>query len=111
VDGGSAEAIIDAAINEALADLDDRGDDDKPRRVLIELTLARMKNGLVEASIKAQSKLPPRQTASTIGNLAKRKDRAVLMFQELSPEDPDQPSFGELTGDPDGAGNESDDTE
>lgn len=96
VDHGAAELIIDAAIKEALEDLDDRGEDDKPRKVLIELSVQRMANGLVEAHVKAQAKLPPRQTASTIGSLAKRPKGVELMFQEFSPEDPAQPSFEEL---------------
>lgn len=90
INGGAAEAIIDRAIDDALRDAEDRGQDEKPRKVVIELTLVQQENGLVEASVTAAAKLPPRKTAPTVARLKKHANGAALLFQEHDSADPDQ---------------------
>lgn len=69
LDNGSARAIINRAILEAVTDLDDRAaDDDKPRKVVIELTFERRKNSDVEVSVEAIAKVPSWTSRCTTGH-------------------------------------------
>lgn len=62
---GAAKKIIDVELLKAARDIIDRGDEDeKPRKVVIEVTLE-VKNGMVVASVAAQAKIPPYRTANT----------------------------------------------
>jgi hypothetical protein len=93
VDQGSAELIIDRAINEATRDIDDRGADGKPRKIMIEVQLQQVPDGRVDITVAAHPKLPPRQTASTVARVRTMPNGgADLLFQEFSPENPDQTS-------------------
>lgn len=97
---GSARLIIDRAIQEAVSDTDDRAaDDGKPRKVTIELTLERRGDGLIEAHVAAQAKLPPRRTASTVGRPIRRDEKTRVFFQEWNAENPDQGTFPVLDKD------------
>lgn len=96
LDGGAARAIIDAAIAEALRDLDDRGDDEQARKVEILITVKQMENGLVDTHVEASAKVPRRRTASTIGKIKRDgKQQTRLLFQDLAPDDPDQRTIDE----------------
>ncbi len=99
LDGGAAGVIIDAAIREAVGDLDDRGEDEKPRKVTIEITLKRMDNGLIESHVEACAKVPRRRTATTVGRVAGNGGKGMgLLFQSQVPDDPDQRTIDELEG-------------
>lgn len=88
--------IIDAAIQEAIADVIDRGaEDEKPRKVVIELELRKIrKEPNVFAAIKAQAKLPPRQGPTTH---AMEMGEDKLFFSPRFAHEPDQ---AELEFDP-----------
>lgn len=95
VDNGAAGAIIDAAIREAVRDLDDRGaEDGKPRKVSIVLELLRGEQGLVVAHVEAAAVLPKRRTG---GHLAKvrlgKSNEPELFIQDADPTDPSQATF------------------
>jgi hypothetical protein len=94
--GGAAELIINHAIEQAVADVDDRGEDGKARKVAIELSLVKRSDGLVEAEVAAQAKLPPRRTASTVSKPVRGQDETKLLFQGFAPDNPDQQTFGVL---------------
>lgn len=96
LDDGSARLIVNAAIREAIHDLDDRGDDGKPRKVLVELELLKADNGLVVAHVAAQAKMPPRKTAGTIAKVAIQNQQPGLLFQDMAPEDPSQRTIDEV---------------
>ncbi len=98
LDGGRAEAIIDAAIKTAVADIDDRGEDGKPRTVNIVVSLVRLPNseGKIAAHVEAEAKLPRRRTASTIGLVQQKHGKANLVFQTEAPEDPHQTTIDSL---------------
>ncbi len=99
LDSGAAKAIINAAIKEAVSDLDDRGGDDgKARTVLIQIVLTPRSNGQAEVEVQATAKLPPRRTASTVAALRFAKDGggSQLLFQDLAPDDPDQKTIDEV---------------
>lgn len=100
LDAGNAGAIIDAAIREAINDLDDRGNDDgKPRQVEIKITFDLADNGQVIASVEASPRIPRRRTHSTFGRLHVNGREAQVHFQTLDPKDPDQRTIDELEGD------------
>ncbi len=95
LDNGTARAIIDKAIAEAVADIDDRGDDGKPRKIKIEIELKQMDNGQVESAVQASAVVPARRTASTFAKVRKNKDKAQLLFQDLASDDPNQTTIDE----------------
>lgn len=99
LDQGAAGAIIEAALREAVADLDDRGQDKKPRQVSITVTLLQLENGQVAVDVDAAAKLPRRRTASTFCRLQKQARGAALTFQEFAPEHPDQRTIDEALSD------------
>lgn len=96
LDGGAARAIIDAAIRDAVRDLDDRGEDEKPRFVEVRLSLSRMDNGLLACHVEAAAKTPRRRTASTVGQVARRGGDVGVLFQTYAPEDPHQRTIDEV---------------
>ncbi len=96
LDSGAARVIIDAAIRAAIVDLDDRGEDQKPRKVVITLDLKALDNGMITASVDAQVKVPARRTASTLGNVRTRDAMPQMMFQTLAPDDPSQRTIDEV---------------
>jgi hypothetical protein len=88
---GAAREAIDLAIRTAIADVDDRGDDGKARKVQIVIELKRHDNGTVATVVEAAAVLPKYRTAETFSKFHKRSDKHVgLLFDSLSPEDPDQ---------------------
>lgn len=96
LDNGSARAIINRAILEAVTDLDDRAaDDDKPRKVVIELTFERRKNSDVEVSVEAIAKVPKRRTASTVATLRLADNGSQLQFNDMATDDPSQRTIDE----------------
>ncbi len=98
IDGGSAALIIDKAIADAVHDLDDRGEDGKPRQVHILLILQRMDNGLIEAHVEAEAKAPKRRTASHIAQLKRDGGSSDLLFQQYDSSDPSQRTIDEMEG-------------
>lgn len=98
LDSGIARAIINTEIKRAIADADDRGGEDgKARKVKIELSLV-MSKGLLVVSVAAKAELPPYISNHTLGKVMERSTKAggrtkLLLFQENSPENPEQPSF------------------
>ena len=98
LDGGASGAIIDAAIADAVRDIDDRGEDGKPRTVEIRLNFIKRPNGQVEVEVEAAAKVPRRRTASTCCNLKSNPTGTspILLFQQYSPADPDQRTIDEL---------------
>jgi hypothetical protein len=90
LDGGRAAGIINAAIKAAVADLDDRGDDKKARKVSITIELKKDKNGMIFTSTQAKTQLPPYQTGGTLSVMKVGKNGPQLEFQPMAPDDPTQ---------------------
>lgn len=94
---GTAEAIINHEIALAIRDVDDRGsEDEKPRKVAIEIAMTPRKDGCVEVEVAALAKLPPRRCAPTVARPSHKEDRTSLWFQEFNAENPDQATFPEM---------------
>lgn len=98
LDNGRARAIIDAAIREAIGDLEDRAEyDEKPRDVIIKIRFELRKNKEVDVTVDAVAKMPPRKTAMTSGQIVDREGRAGVRFSALAPDDPMQMTIDETT--------------
>ena len=98
LDGGNVRAMIDREIARAVADLDDRGQEDgKPRKVSIEIQLTNEGN-LITVKVIAQAKLPPLLSGTTAADISLigPKKTPALGFQNMNPERPDQPTFPEM---------------
>ncbi len=99
LDGGRAAGIINAALKQAVADLDDRGDDLKARKVTIVVEMEKSENsGHVFATVKAKTSLPEYKTGGTLAEFKQlpRGGGVALLFQPLSPHDPDQEPLPEI---------------
>ena len=95
--GGIGGAIIDKEIDIAVADIDDRGDDGKVRKVMVCIELEKRENGTIDCRIKAAAKLPVRQTVPTNAEVKRSREGGLqLVFQESNPERVDQPTFPDL---------------
>lgn len=97
-DGGMARFLIDREINRAINDLEDRAEHDgKPRKVVIEVELM-VKEGLIIADVSATAKLPAYRSRKTVCKLRmESKGQHALIFQTANPENPDQPTFGDVS--------------
>jgi hypothetical protein len=97
LDGGMAQGIVDAAITMAIADLDDRGRDGKPRQVVITLGMVQPEgSAYIVANVKATAKLPAYQTGDIVAKMQRDKGQSQLVFETFSPDNPDQPAFPAL---------------
>jgi hypothetical protein len=91
LDNGASRLVIDNTINLAVADLDDRGTDGKPRKVVITLQLQQADNGLVVGHVETKLVLPALKTAGTVAEFRRRQNKSTqLVFQQFAPEDPEQ---------------------
>lgn len=99
LDGGAARMMIDAALRSAIADLDDRGKDLKPREVNIKITMMLLENSSPVVRAEASTKVPSFRTAETVGILRREGPRSVVHFQSLSPDDPHQRTIDEQIDD------------
>lgn len=99
LDQGAAALVIDAAIREAIKDLDDRGEDGKPRQVNIVLNLQRLDGGQVMAHVEASPKLPRRRTGGTVGKITCKGGESNVLFEPHSPDNPDQKTIHDFIQD------------
>lgn len=79
LDGGAAGPLIEEELRRAVADLDDRGDDERKRKVVVQVTMFK-KEGQAFVSLAAQAKLPPRQTRDVRGRTRKERGVPRLLF-------------------------------
>ena len=109
LDGGRAGAIIDAALSTMIRDLEERGHDGKARTVTITLT-AGLNKGMVGVDLQAKPILPSFRTNLTQASIREERRsggvglKTSLYFQELNPENPEQPHFDAMDRDIDTKG-------
>lgn len=106
IDNGIAGAIINAAIKEAVTDLEDRGKEDKKaRRIEIGIELQLTARGEVDVSVEAHARIPKRRSASTrcaVRQDGKGPNNVKLVFQAFDPDNPNQRTIDEIENiDPD----------
>lgn len=90
---GQARATVNAAINAAIRDVEDRGADGKPRKVTVEVEFRRVGSGdRIDVVVKAKPTLPPYVTDPTV-SAVKIDDRGkvTLAFSPADGDNPDQP--------------------
>lgn len=87
---GFARSVINNAISEALRDIETRGNDEKPRVVVVTLTLEKLSNGPVSIDVKAICKCPDYKVEPTIGNIRITDRGPVFEFKSDSPDNPGQ---------------------
>lgn len=96
---GAAEAIINAAIKQAVMDMDDRAHEDgKPRMVMIQLTFQKDEDQ-VFVYVDAQAKMPPRRTPRTIAEVHVLDNGPTLQFQTMDAGNPRQRTIDERLDD------------
>lgn len=98
--GALAEGLFGVQVNDALntikADLDNRGHDGQVRTLTIKIKFHReVLRGEASASTiidpEVAPSLPSYRPSSTVGKIKMIAGEPFLLFEELSPENPDQP--------------------
>lgn len=86
---GAGQLIIDAALNQAVHDTEDRGKDGKSRKVQINVNIKQLASGDVAVDIEAFVKLPNFRTSPTLGRVKidREKRRKVLELRTEPIED------------------------
>mgnify|MGYP001612693777 CR=1 FL=1 len=93
LDNGVGGLLIDREIDKAVADLEDRGEEDnKIRKVVIQLEL-QIKDGMVIGHVAVEAKLPPRRSRPTLLTLKVKDGKPGLLFQTQNADNPNQPTF------------------
>lgn len=96
LDYGIVGEMIDAALQTAMRDIDDRGEDGAARTVAIEVVMKKNLKAAgkpVEVHVKCQPKLPPTQSGAVITTPVRAGQQVDFLFQPSSPHDPDQPGM------------------
>jgi hypothetical protein len=94
LDHGFARVTINEAIKEVANDLEQRGDDEKPRKVVITLTMTQLNENDTEVQFNVEAKVPPMKLATTIAQ--KRpvgQGNSGIAFRPENPTRPDQPTL------------------
>ena len=95
--GGSAAAVINAALRVAISDLEDRGlEDGKERKVTIEVVMKKIAADTDIVDVTADPTIPKFrcEPTSAVGRI--RDGQPYLLFQTDNPERNDQPTFPQM---------------
>ena|ERR1700676_5117515 len=96
LDDGRAKIICERAMAEAVSDLEDRGQDGKPRVVNLKITLEQESEDSYSIVVEAGTKRPGWKTAPHPAKARKQRGETTLVFQEFSTEDPSQTRIEDL---------------
>lgn len=100
LDLGAAGLIINDAIDRAVSDLDDRGEDEAVRKVKVEIRMKKRPDGNIEVAVAAKAELPPRLTSSQVMGLKQTgKGKVAALFQEWDKDNPNQSTMDLEGGD------------
>lgn len=89
---GFAGKCIDKAIASIVQDIEQRGDDNKDRKLVITYTFTPSKDSRVEIDTQIQTKVPALRPYKTVAKLG--KGSGELEFDPDSGENPDQLTIG-----------------
>lgn len=95
---GAARVVIDQAIARAAEDVEDRGDDEKERKVNITLTMLREDNGEIKTTVQVGVGLPKWKTHPTRAKAVGHGDQTQLVFQSLAQDDANQTDIEDHMG-------------
>lgn len=88
---GFARSIIDAALAAAIRDLEDRGaEDEKPRKVVITVSLLKIGEDGVAATVEAAAKVPAYRIPATVADMRPGAKGPSVEFRSDSPGNPSQ---------------------
>ena len=90
LDEGAAGIIIDKAIQRAVNDLDDRGDDKEVREVTIKLRMKQDDDSRIITKVEVKTTVPPHRTRGTIANKRQTNNQCALLFQQHDASNPNQ---------------------
>lgn len=99
---GFARGIIDAALEAAQRDTEDRGSDEKKRKVVIEISFYKIDDGTVAIGLEAVAKMPKYQIPDTVATIqapTKKGSAPAFAFRSDSPERPDQTTIDDAMDD------------
>ncbi len=87
-----AHKIINKALDLVAADLDDRGNDEKPRKVTVTIEFVKDVNeDTVKMDVRAKATVPDYRTPTTLGKIKQGTDGAAkIVFQTDAADNPDQ---------------------
>lgn len=91
---GYAGKAIDEGLNEVVSDIDGRGDDGKPRKVVIELTFLPQGKGYVEIDVQVKTKMPAHRPPTTKAKIDQRV--GGLVFNPDCRENPSQMTTNDI---------------
>lgn len=99
--GGAAERVIDETITQVVADLEDRGwEDKKPRKVVITIDMLKHTEEMTLIDVIVKADMPPRKVPTTTATSKRRLVGGMpvddLQFQSANPENPRQGTFPEM---------------
>jgi len=88
--GGAARVMIDNALDTAVRDTEDRGDDGQKRSVTIVVEMKKFGDGDdgVVSSVTAKPTLPTYRTKPTIGRIQINNGKALMAFSPSAPGTP-----------------------
>lgn len=93
---GFARTVINAALEAAQRDTEDRGMDGAKRKVKIEISFEKVDDGAVKIGLRAICTVPNYQIPDTVAQIqapAKRGAAPTFAFRSDSPGRPDQPTI------------------
>lgn len=94
LDNGFARTVIDEALRRAAHDIEQRGEDDKPRKVLITIEMKKLDANAVAILFSAEAKLPPFKLNPTVALSSPAVGGGcTLHFRADNGARPDQPTI------------------
>lgn len=90
LDDGRAKVIIERAMAEAVADLEDRGADGRPREITIKIKLEQEAEDAYSISVEAGTKRPGWKTTPHAAKARKQRGEVTLNFNEYEADDANQ---------------------
>jgi hypothetical protein len=96
LDDGRAGLLIDKRLAALVADLEDRGLDEKPRELTIKVILTQTGVDRYATRVEVTSKMPGFVTADHAATMRKQRGEATLNFQEFDQENPKQSRIEDL---------------
>ncbi len=96
LDEGAAELAIDAALNQVVHDVENRGSDGAKRKLTIVVTFAKdldKKDQPVEIDVDVKTTIPAMKTARTTARVSLANGKPELKFSPSSASNPEQQSF------------------
>lgn len=87
---GQARAVIERELNAAIRDCEDRGEDKKARKVVIEVELKKVNDETMVVNVSAKATTPKYRTENHWGKIDLNRGKPELKFSPVSLTNPEQ---------------------